>query len=412
MAEEREATENRAVVYGSRSTDEVSLRDLYLTFRAGLPIIVIVAVVCAAAAYIVVTARGSTYSTAATVSVTPPSVGNSALSGLELTVPTGIDFETYRAIAFDGDLLSRVVDAVDDGRAGRGVVDSEALRANRAKLLAGLRLRSLPPASQTRGHVTVEHVVTSGSAAGETIRAAGIANAWAAATAAAVAELMTAPIDAAIQSLTDDIAKRRIEFDLASAAWSEFLGVDERRSLNDRLDALTELDSLQRARVAELESAVTAANARLAALESALQLRVPDPHDSSRQLLDQRDTLLGEAAALQAELDHLEGVKAQALDAAVGLRSRLTSLEASAARLQRDLATASMTFYRVAPAVPTLQLQRELVVSSSRVAVPAAVPLLPEPRNRLLAVVAAAAIGGLFATLYYFLSAAVRAPDR
>src|SRR5690606_31728038 len=99
-------------------------------------------------------------------------------------------------------------------------------------------------------------------------------------------------------------------------------------------------------------------------------------------------------------------------DEAAALRARLTSLEATAATLQRDLASASMDYYRIAPAVPTLELQRELVASSARLAIPATVPLMPEARGRLTATVVAALVGGLLATLFVFLRAAVRDPER
>src|SRR5690606_36418158 len=116
---------------------------------------------------------------------------------------------------------------------------------------------------------------------------------------------------------------------------------DERRSLNGRLDALTELESAQRARATELAGSIAAADARVEALREALVQR-DALVDSASQLVDEQLVFWrGERSALQAELDHLLTVLAQTSEDAVSLRGRLTDLEARAASLQRDLATAS-----------------------------------------------------------------------
>lgn len=406
MAEGREAPISRPALYDASRVDEVSLRELYLTWRAGLPLIAIVMLVSAVAAFVFVSSREATYTAAATVSVTPPPVGNSSLSGIDLSIPTGIDFDAYRAVAYDGALIEAVVLEVN------GVGNDPAqLRAATVDLVGRLELRSRTPASQARGHVTVDHVVTSGPADDAIAQAAELANAWAAATAAAVANVLSAPIDAAIASLTGDIAMRKAEFDAASDAWSGFLGVDERRALNDRLDARAELDTAQRARLAELEGAVAAADARVEALEDSVARQEIDADFSVQMLSGQVAYWQSERAALLAERDYLGGVLADASEVATSVRARLTDLEARAATLQRDLATASMNYYRVAPTVPTLQLQRQLVIDSSRLSVTASAPLLPEPRGRAVAVLASAVVGGLLATLFVFLRAAVREPD-
>ena len=379
---------------------EVTLRQLYLTFRAGLPLIVVVALVCAVAAFLVVGARGARYVSSATVLVTPPPVGSSSLSGLELSVPSGRDLETYTAMAFESELIENLAD-----RHGVGSVE----------LLGRMELVSRAAATQVRGHLTVEHVVTGSSSGVTAAKAAAIANEWADATSVAVTELMTTPIDSAIEAVASETATRKAEFDAASEAWSEFLGVDERRTLNENLDALADLANDQRARLAELGSSVAAATARSAALAGVLASRTAGPSDASTttQLIeDQLAALVGERAALEAEQAHLAQVSQRTVDEAEALRARLTALEGRAATLQRDLASASMTFYRVAPVGPTLQVQRDLVSRSATVAVRAAEPLLPEPQSRLMFAVAAAAIGGLLATLFVFLRAAVRDPER
>lgn len=377
---------------------EVTLRQLYLTFKAGLWLIVLVGLVCGVAAFLFVGAAGPRYVSTATVTVTPPTVGVTTLTGLDVSVPATLDFDAYRAIAFDPELI-------------RGLDRPEGIDA--VALLGHLELVSRTPASQVRGHVTVDHVVTGGASGITREDAASIANAWAAATVAAVTTFLTAPVDDAIDAVTTEIAARTSDFDAASAAWAEFLGRDDRRSLNERLDALTRLDGVQRTRLAMLEGAVAAADARTAALQAALEQGAPGSSETATQLVaDQLAVLLGERAALQAERDHLSTVVEQTAGDTSELRGRLTELEDTAASLQRDLAAASMTFYRIAPAGPSLNLQRDLAARSALVAVPAAEALMPEPRGRLVATVAAAAVGALFTTLFVFLRAAVREPER
>lgn len=377
---------------------EVSLRQLYLTFRAGLLLIIIVALVCAVAAYFVVGAGGNRYVSSATVTVAPPPVGSSSLSGLELSVPSGVDFDTYRAMALDPDLIEAIAD-------GHGV---EAL-----DIFGRMRLVSRTPASQVRGHLTVDHVVTGGEAGVTAQDAAAIANEWARLTTEAVAAFMAAPVDQALAAVSAETAARKAEFDAASRAWAEFIGIDQRHALNESLDALIELVNTQRARLSELGSLVAAADARYAALAGALEPTTAGTQaaTTAQLLADQLALLVGERAALQAEQEHLSQTSQRTASDADTLRAGLIDLESTAATLQRDLAAASMTFYRVAPAGPTLQLQRDLVEGSANVVVAASVPLSPEARSRPVAAVAAAAVGGLLATLFVFLRAAVRDPE-
>src|SRR5690606_9739059 len=249
---------------GTGREDEVSLRDLYLTFRSGLLLIMVVALIFAVGAFLFVTSRGLSYRAAATVAVTPPAVGTTALSGFELSIPTGIDFDAYRELAYDVDLIESALRQVQPP-----IVTTTWTDADIIALLGRLTVTSRATASQVRGHLLVEHAVTSGSSAEDIRDATAVANAWAGATATAAARLITEPVDAALTLLKRDFDGRKASFDTAAAEWSEFVGIDERRSLNEKLDAVTSLDSARRVRLAELENAVAAATARLDALRSA-----------------------------------------------------------------------------------------------------------------------------------------------
>ncbi len=305
--------------------DEVSLRELYLVFRAGLPFIVIAALLVGVAAYALQSLREDSFTATATVNVIPPLVGTDSLSGLELSVSAGMDPESYEAIALSTDLLNQV---------------GEEFRLTGASLRSKVSLAARQAPSQARGHLVIDHTATIGGERGAEI-ADDVANAWAELTVDAVARTLSSHLRGAVDTVSAEIAERRAAFQDASDAWAQFLANDERAALEARL-------------------------VRLAA----------DP------------------TASQADAD--------------ALRARLARLEAEAATLERELSTASLVYYRVAPTGPALELQRDLVAGSAFVAIGASTPVQPERPSQLLIAIAAALVAALAATLLVFLRAAVR----
>lgn len=323
MADElpRAAASEQHRYYG----DEVSLRDLYLTFRSGLPLIIVVALLCGAVAFAVMALRPVSYTATASVNVIPPLVGTDSLSGLELSVTAGMDPESYEAIAYSMQLLAEVGD--DLGYSAAEVHSK-----------VSLTVRQAP--SQARGHLVVDQRATVDGDEGAS-QADDLADAWASATVAAVAKTLSSHLEGAVETVTREIAERRAAFQAASDAWAEFLANDVRASLESRLALLAESSSASPAEGADL-------------------------------------------------------------------RARLAELEATAATLQRELSTASLVYYRVAPTGPALELQRDLVAGSVFVAIPASPPVMTASPSRAAITVAAVAVGALAATMLVFLRAAVR----
>jgi len=321
---ERASLESR--YYG----DEVSLRELYLVFRAGLPLIIAAALVVGALAFALQALRTPQYTATATVNVIPPLVGTDSLSGLELSVTAGMDSDSYRAIAESLDLLGEVASGF--------TIDGSQLTA--IDLAAVTQLSSRQAASQARGHLVVEHAVTLAGDEGKD-KADEVANAWAEATVAEVANTLSSHLAGAVETVNAEIAERRAAFQAASDAWAEFLAKDERAALTQQL-------------------------ALAAAQEGASAAGASD------------------------------------------LRERLARLEAEAATLERELSTASLVYYRVAPTGPALELQRDLVAGSVFVAIAASTPVRPQGPSKVVVAVAAALVAGLAATLLVFLRAAVR----
>lgn len=358
--------------------DTVSLRELYLIWRRGLGLIIAVAVVCGLGALAFKLYQGRTYTADAVVQVVRPRVSSQPGSGLEVSVASVVDAGTYQAAAEDERTLHTVAEAVE--------AESSASLGN-FSIVRG-------PGPQSGDAMTITHRVRVPAAEGAEA-AASVANAWAQATIETVRQLVTAPLRAAGERLAADVASREQAYQEASDAWAQFLSVDEREELRRRLDALVDLDAQRLARLDQVEAEAAAVGARLSAGQG------------ERSEADLRSDL----AALQAEAEHLRSELADSGERGDDLRARLGELERQAAELQRRVSATSLSFFRAAPAATEIALQRELAAGSVSMAIPAAAPLEPDPRNLVTTVVGAALVGALLSTLLVFLRAAIREPE-
>ena len=378
MGDTRPTTVSAASAPPPYPDDTVSLRELYLVWRRGLGLIIVVAVLCALGALAFKLYQGRTYTADAVVQVVRPRVSNQPGSGLEVSVASVVDAGTYQAAAEDERTLTAVAEAVDaPNGASPGTFT----------IVRG-------PGPQSGDAMTVTHRVSVPAAEGAEM-AAEVANAWAEATVAAVRQLVTAPLRAAGERLAADVTSREQAYQEASDAWAQFLSVDEREELRRRLDALVDLDAQRLARLDLVEAEAAAVSARLTA------------GSGERSEASLRSDL----AALQAEAEHLRTELADSGERGDELRARLGDLERQAAELQRRVSATSLSFFRAAPAATEIALQRELAAASVSMAIPASPPLEPDPRNVVTTVVGAALVGALLATLIVFLRAAVREPE-
>ena len=364
----------------SRAADDtVSLREVYLVFRAGLPLIVTVAVLCGLAAFAYRALQGTTYTSSAVVQVVQPRVSTQPGSSLDVSVVSPLNAATYRAIALSPVTLGAVADELG----ARSVRDLGSL-----EVVGG-------PGPTTGEAIAVSHVVKVPTERGAEW-AATVANAWAQASVAAAREVLVAPFTEAGGRLDSDVAAREAAYQAASEAWADFLAIDERDELRRRLESLVELDAVRLARLGEVEGEAQALRARIAALQDA-----GEPVAA----------LNADLAAAEAEAQHLRDELAASGRQGGELRSRLGELERQAAELQRRVSTTSLAYFRAAPAAAELQLRRELAAGAVSVAIPAAAPTNSDPRGSVSMAVAAAVVGGLAATLFVFLRAAVREPE-
>ncbi len=382
--DERDApAATRAPDTQSYPDDTVSLRELYLVWRAGLGLIIAVTVVCALLAAAFKLYQGRKYTAEAVVQVVRPRVSNQPGTGLEVSVASAMDAGTYEAAAMNARTLAAATDALEstEGSDVESVDDLGTLA-----VVTG-------PGPESGDAITLTHRVTVDAAKGPSV-AAAVANAWAEATITAVRELVTAPLVRVGEGVASDVAAREQAYQEASEAWADFLGVDEREELRRRLDALVDLDAQRLGRLGEVEAEIAAVNARLEAAQGAADAQ-----------------LRSDLAALRAEADHLRSELTASGTRGDELRARIGELEREAAQLQRDVSAASLSYFRAAPAATEIALQRELAAGSVSMAIPASPPLQADSRNVVTTVVGAALVGALLSTLLVFLRAAVREPE-
>ena len=366
--------------------DTVSLRELYLVWRAGLGLIIAVTVVCALLAAAFKLYQGRKYTAEAVVQVVRPRVSNQPGTGLEVSVASAMDAGTYEAAAMNARTLAAAADALESTE-GSDLGDVESVDD-----LGALAVVT-GPGPESGDAITLTHRVTVDAAKGPSV-AAAVANAWAEATITAVRDLVTAPLVRVGEGVASDVAAREQAYQEASEAWADFLGVDEREELRRRLDALVDLDAQRLGRLGEVEAEIAAVNARLEAAQGAADAQ-----------------LRSDLAALRAEADHLRSELTASGTRGDELRARIGELEREAAQLQRDVSAASLSYFRAAPAATEIALQRELAAGSVSMAIPASPPLQADSRNVVTTVVGAALVGALLSTLLVFLRAAVREPE-
>lgn len=419
-----------------QSSDEISLRELYLIFRSGLVAIIITTVLVGAAAYLYLATRPSTYEASAIVQVAVPQVPASSAEAAWILRPGTIGVTTYRSIANSVGVLAATFGVAED--------DVEELSA----LSKRLELEVVESSNQAQGRFTVEHVVNDT----DPLLAAQRANAWADATVRAVTAAIGRSVAVTVTSATSELNEREQELKAARAEWTAFADKDERSELSSRLSLLRQMESQASLRVAELENLLAAARAQYTQLattaqssgaldRSALEVQVDALLKSgaldseTAQALEQALTAMPPGLTLQgqeltrlvtrtrlenlastiagyaAELDSLKAHVGDADGEASALRKRTAELAQEAAQLEQRLNAAQSAYDSVADMAPLIRLQQGMLENAASVIAPATRPIEASSNNRLTITLAAALVAGLLATLAVFLRAAVREPD-
>lgn len=416
------------------SNDEISLRELYLIGRRGLPAVLVVTVVAAVLTYLLAGLTPTRYRADAVVQVTPLQVSRTLSDAVDLSAVTGVSFDTYRTIALGSAVLAATHQAVPD------------LEVDAASLSDRLSLERV--AGDANGPIVVAHWAEAGTAAG----AAALANAWAAAASNAERSTVTESLQELAANLDGQTQQLAAALQGAEAAWQTFQAKDDRDQLNaqleglaerrttaeQRLDFLTRLEAASTARQRLLSGVVrareqgdpAAVTDQLEALRSSGALP-PDLSDALATALSalpaagvpasqdlatlvarvQLQNETANVAAYVAEGDTIAsqvgGLDRQAAD----LRTRVASLEAEAADLTRQLDGAQAAYDQISNLSPALAVARNLADGSARVLTQASAPERPVATRRNLLTVAVAVVAFLVMIVLVYLRAAIVLPE-
>lgn len=421
----------------TRYADEVSLRELYLVLRRGLPTILVVALTAAAIAAAWLTLRPSAFEAEATVVSAPTTVQVRGEGTLAFEPRSSIAFATYEDVATSRSTFERTIARLSELGATPPETASELSRSATVERLTG------PAAAGDATPLTVVHRVTWSDPA----LAALYADAWAETTVEQVRATLLADLEPARAQTAEALEAREAALVEAESAYRTFQENDlpgieqELRTINTRIatmqDALVELNrrmssvAAQRqvllAQVAASDGATVSADA-LDLLEGGGRI---DP-DTAAQLRLLAEPAGGDAASrnvvgllaradLQGASVELGGLMeerrqlADALDVAMGdaetLRTRVAELRLEQASLSRRVDAARDAYQAVQAIEPALAFVADLTPGNTRVLNTAQEPTQPSDPSTTLIALLAAVVAALAATLFVFLREAVRDPS-
>ena len=418
------------------TNDEISLRDLYLILRRGLPLIVGVSLVAAVAAFFVTSFLPKTYRAEATVLISPSPVRVPDNDAIGFAPRSDVSFEAYETIA----LSSAVLEAALERVPGIGLT--------RQQLRGSVELTQLigPQRPDQIAPQTVSHIVTSS----DPDQAAALATAWATASVQSVQRSLQAsftPVQNTtlerLGALLSDLDEAELELEAFQARDTGSLLALQLEDLNTRITSRRErLDTIalnlatfeaqRRALSAQLEAADGTATPIAAQLPllNAEELIPPELAEQIEALVSAQPAATG---TLEADLIRLQA-RSRLQTVVVNVASllteqafteqqledferRATDLRAASARLRlertqlnRNVDDLRNAYDAVAHLEPTVLLLTALAPTSTQVLNQASAPTEPSGPRRSLTTALTLVLVGMLVTLYVFLREAVRPP--
>ncbi len=414
--------------------DEVSLRDLYLIFRRGLPLIIVIAVLAGAATFLYLTFQPERFESQATVLVTPTPERSGEDVGSAIMQRTNVSYSTYESVAYS----QRVLDAtfVEFG----GDADEAASFRDR------LSLANLVGATQPGTQLIVGHTASARGAA----EAAELANVWSGHTVKAVTETMQAILDPIVRNNQETAGELAGNLAALEEEWRAFQDRNDTGLLEAELSAFTTRNAQASERLDTIARDLASNAARISALtESLTTLRetegaaLDESGEALTTLLESRDLLSGaaagelqafmqtagtdtrlvelllglelqslvaESAALSASRDATEAQLAEYGAAAAERRTTIATLSQERTELERRLRIAETLYTGSLDLQPVLSYISDVLPTNVRILDAAAPPLRSASGGRAMPSVIALVVGGLLASVFVFLRAAVMPP--
>lgn len=415
------------------SDDEITLQELYLIFRSGLPWILAVAAAVAAATFLVMWSRPHRYEATATAQVNPLTITspNGTANQLDIGVVTAIGFGAYERIALSAPVLQATIRTAPS--AAEGLTPTSLARDV-----------SVHDASGGHRPLVVTHTVELKGPS----QATALANAWAGVTVDHVRAMLAANVKDVTSKLNDHLDSLRGALDRAQADWQSFEKTDDRSSIRAELSSLDGQTTSLQNRLRAIDRSIARSRAADQMTRSVVQARADGhPADVRTQLralgdagaIDpaQADALSNaiaslpngvsaadqDVATLLARTQLQQDARALAADVAerqtaatqlasfsktqADLRAELSSLDLRASQLQSDLGQAKQAFDSVYQVSPEAMAVADLVPAMASTVAPASEPLEPIPHHTVTATAVAFVLAFFAMVLAVFLRAAV-----
>lgn len=437
--------------------DEVSLRDLYLILRRGLPIILGAAVVAGVLAFVVSSFLPEVYEAESTTLISPQPVQIQGTQNLTFEPPNEVSFEAYETLANSRPVVEQALSELPEAE-----LSPESFGGEVSLLLGPQNTSQVAP-------LNVTHSVRSQ----DPELAAQLADAWALSTLEAVRASFLASLEPIRSATERQIETLEDALETAEAEWETFQERDRGETLTALLASLAQQIARSEQQRDEVARELADARARVALLSEdeaaegglpeaagelsaealadrlnflqSREVQVPDdaPPDQENDAPSERARQLGQLEALlalqsgetsltdsvtgllnRADLRNftvdIAGLEAEQTRIAAQLeayQTRLDELLTEAARLnlqrsrlERTLTNAQEAYSDVALLEPIIGYVTTIAPANARLLNSASVPSTPAGPRALLNAALAALLTALLVTLFVFLREAVRAP--
>jgi uncharacterized protein involved in exopolysaccharide biosynthesis len=398
-------TTSKAVV---RREDEISLRDVYLIFRRGLPLIFISSLAAGVLAFIISSVLPSVYEAETTVLISPPAVNVEGTPNLSFRPSSEVSFEAYETLAESRGVKGEAVQSVDPDLSYSDMAGS-------VQELIG------PQGAGQSAPLLVSHTVRDT----DPERAAQLADAWANTTLTAVRNSLFANIEPINDVTVQALEPLRTELATARGALEAFEASDNSESLQATLNTLSQLiasarsglvttSQLSLAQTGEIPQGRSAINLE-STLDSATQVNLAQEIAAQEAYIASLGATAtaqdrADLAALQARQQALQEQLSSYEQEFQATRQTLASLERQRRELESALENAEEAYQSVLRLQPMIAYVSELSPTNARVLSSATMSIPSEPvaPNRLLNTALAIVIVGLLTLVFVFLREAIR----
>jgi uncharacterized protein involved in exopolysaccharide biosynthesis len=399
--------------------DEISLRDVYLMLRKGLPLIITVAVIAGVLAFIVSSLLPKIYEAQATVLISPPPVQVQGTRNLNFRPSSEVSLEAYETLAQSRGVLEDAAQQVDT------TMSYAALSGTVQQLIGPQRPDQVVP-------LLVAHTVRNK----DPEKAAQLATAWANASLKTVQNSLFANLQPISKTTDEALVPLKSRLEAAQNNLKAFEARDNSSALQATLDRLSQLIAdaktgvLSRSQLSleqssestdfltgtlaspnvfssefSLSSSVNLEQ-EIAATEATLNSLRAQGETQTQTLVEQQAHLEGLKKRREVLMSHLSEYE----QAYASVQQELASLSKERRVLELELKNAEEAYQSIVALQPMISYVTNINPANARLLSQASVPVNAVAPRRLLNTALATVLAGLLTLVFVFLREAVRAP--